>query len=244
MALTFMIKNVPKEFSPALSLSLLFFAVFLPILHAEEVPSEKIGRSCLVVEEQTLPGENVKTTIFGTSSQPGPGKKLAVYAVCSMDCSVAAAVFDSKNRNLAHGWKPQWVELKAGEEVHLPLGTSTWDWTEGQEPFEVILVFSDAKQKDALERLKPLAQALQNKNGDPHLQDLQARKLREILLQSSGLDESEAFRQGTVPSAWGGTLRGDTFHWKPMSQKVALAQNGHALQIYRYEEKKMELPKT
>ncbi len=135
---------------------------------------------------------------------------------------------------LANNWLPQLVELKAWEELSLPAPPITWSWHEGSEPFEIYVIFFK-KTFPEISELAILVTAMQNSGAGTKLLDLQTRKLRDRINRWMGGQNPNDFHAGVVPSAWGGTLRGNRFPWRKQAQKAILSNRGHALLIYRYD---------
>ena len=225
------IKHLPLLFSLCAFFQV---SVFPAPGFALEETAESYGRACLAVEEFSLKtNEKITESAFSTqTSQPGPGKRLALYTEANVDALLFAVAFNDRDRKLANNWKPQLVEMNAWEERHLPAPPVTWDWKEGSEPFEIYVVFLK-KTSEGSEELKTLVQALQNPAADPKLLNLQTQRLREMIQGWTANQDLTQFHAGAAPTAWGGTLRGAGFPWRQMAEKAVFGTNGRSFLIYR-----------
>jgi hypothetical protein len=200
-----------------------------------ETENETFGRACLLVEEarSTPEGQIPAISAFDQNSQAGPGKRLVLQADASQDCFILAVAFNRQDGRLTGGWRPQLTELAAWEETQLPGQPIVWDWSQPTGAFEFFVVFL-APNTPSLTELQQLTQALQDLEADPKLVELQAGRLREIVDESLSGQNPSQFLAGMKPSAWGGTLRGAKFPWRPMAQKAGFGRGKSGFVIYRY----------
>ena len=191
-------------------------------------PTDVHGRACLMVEEI----RSGDTTPFDGSSKPGPDKKLILFAEADADCVLVVAAFQDKDRNLANGWMPQIVEMKAWEELRLPSDSRTSPWGPDSQDFDMHVVFADAKAK-GLEPLKQLISQMQKETGGKLL-EAQGKKLREDLIGWIASGNAGIFHPGSASAAWGGTLRAGRPPWRASAQNVVFPAGRQAVLIYRY----------
>lgn len=204
-------------------------------LSLAETENETFGRACLLVEEAGSTLENQVPTVsaFDETSQSGHGKRLILQADASENCFILAVAFNRQDGGLTAGWRPQLTELAAWEETQLPGQPVVWDWSQPTDPFEFFVVFLEP-DAPSLPELGNLTQALQNLEADPKLVELQAGRLREIVNEGLSGQNPSQFLAGMKPSAWGGTLRGAKFPWRPMAQKAGFGRGKSGFVIYRY----------
>lgn len=198
-----------------------------------EAAPQVYGRACLTVQEENLErGGLPEIKVFDQTSTAGPGRKLVLYADSEAEGYVFAAAFRSEDHALARDWRPQMAELRPGEAVALPAEGAGWNWETGAGPFELMVVFL---AKDAAEGASwaTLVGAMQDPAADPKLLELQAGKLREQMLGLMGTPDPSVFHAGSAPSAWGGTLRGFSFPWRQMAEKVPLRE-GRGVLVYTH----------
>ena len=221
-----------KNHISAIAMALFFVTVPVWAQSGAEVE----GRVLLVVEEAPAAESNagVKPAIFDENSKPGPGKHLGLYADADSDSFLLVVALHPNERRLANGWRPELVSLTAAEEIFLPKSPATWDWNEGSDPFELYVVFIP-KSAAGVADLRALVTAMQNPAAEAQLLDLQTNKLREQILNRMDHQDPAAFHAAQIPQAWGGTLRGAKFAWRPMAQKVPFSDEKHGFLIYRYE---------
>lgn len=202
---------------------------------AEEAAREAYGRACLMVE-QVAPGAGGKaaeSSEFGEASEPGAGKRLALYADASRESYVLLAAFSAKERRLANDWRPQLVKVAPWQEVRLPVSPMTWSWEDGSKPFELFVIFLEAGSQ-ALDELEKMIPSMQDPGVSPRLLDLQSIRLRETLESWMEGKDPSFYHWGKVPLAWGGILRGDETPWPKAARKVAMDDSGRGIVIYHY----------
>ncbi|MDP3921204.1 MAG: hypothetical protein Q8R76_10425 [Candidatus Omnitrophota bacterium] len=229
-----LIPSIIKPFVRVLILFLLCVNLTAPGLSlAAEFESALFARTCLVVQETHAADAVPKTTLFDGQARPGPGKTLALYVDASIDAYVVAAALDS-NRELAHGWLPQMVELEPWQGARLPQEGAAWVWDETPRPFEIQVLFL-GKEEPGIGELEKLVGALRLSGDDLDLRRMQTKRLRQMLDAWMQQARPSNFDAGQTPRAWGGVLRGLKFPWKQNSQKIDLDDHGRGFFIYPVE---------
>ena len=89
---------------------------------SEDAEAQPYAKVCLSVVTDAPSAK--KEEVFKGESLPKPGTELVVHTVASEPCGLLVAAFSRENEDLAHGWRPEFVELaEQWKEVRVPKNT-------------------------------------------------------------------------------------------------------------------------
>jgi hypothetical protein len=181
-----------------------------------------LGRVTLAVA-----GEKEESAFHGGSA-PGPGKRIVVYAEASSPCVMLVAAFTTKDRKLAHGWRPAIVQLTEWREKEF----HPWTWSTAAEPFEFYVLFlnSTAHEVPDIARLISL---LDKPDIEPRLLQLQTSKLRELIDQLIA-DRAPSLGGPPEEKSVTGVFRNGTFPWRDFHRSANFSAARSGFIIYSW----------
>jgi hypothetical protein len=195
---------------------------------AETQPYAKV---CLSVVTDTPSAK--KEEVFKTESLPGPGTELVVHTVASEPCGLLVAAFSRENEDLAHGWRPEFVELaEQWKEVRVPKTDRKWLWEGTTQPFEVYVLILSPNSPN-IHEIKQLTTAMQQTDDDGVLQ-MQSGRLHALITGMCGdKDLSKHVALAKTTEVAGATRGSSDFDWRSFASRVSFSDRSPGLVIFR-----------
>jgi hypothetical protein len=185
-----------------------------------------LGRVALAVA-----GENEESAFHGGSA-PGPGKRIVVYAEASSPCVMLVAAFTTKDRKLAHGWRPAIVQLAEWSEKELPEPPVTWPWPAAPEPFEFYVLFLNSTTHE-MPDIARLVSLLDKPDIEARLLQLQTSKLRELIDQLIA-DRAPSLGGPREEKNITGIFRNGTFPWRDFHRSANFSAARPGIIVYSW----------
>ncbi|MEY2563071.1 MAG: hypothetical protein QOH88_1264 [Verrucomicrobiota bacterium] len=156
---------------------------------------------------------------FQTSVAAAKGRKIVTHIDATAKCEVVVAAFNRKDRQLAFGWPPQFVQVSEKNELAVPKTPMIWSWEKDNGPIDFyVLVFAPGSKEAA--EFRTLIGAMQNPKSEA-LAKLQTNKLHELIGRVR-IDEATAKNVVKTETAQvGGVFRVAVgFEWRDSARSV------------------------
>jgi hypothetical protein len=175
--------------------------------------SKPSGRACIGVVN-SLNGDEEALRARATA---GPHQKVVAHLDATAKCEALVAMF-ARSGQVVPGWRPQFVDVTARNEVLLPRAPVSWTWEKDTGPFEASVLFLAPGSKDGGE-IRALVNAMQGTRDEAVLR-LQGNKLRELIGRAK-VDKAAAQRAPKPDSEVAGTMRMVVgFEWRDSARAV------------------------
>jgi hypothetical protein len=199
-----------------LLVTIVFLANCSPALSQALDKSKPSGRACIGVVNSLNGDEEA----LRARAIAGPHQKMVAHLDATVKCDALVAIF-TKSGQVVPGWRPQFVDVAARNEVLLPRAPVSWTWEKDTGPIEAYVLFFAAGSKDSGE-IRALVNAMQGTRDEAVLR-LQGNKLRELIGRAN-VDKAAAQRAPKPDSEVAGTMRMVVgFEWRDSARAVNFA---------------------
>lgn len=176
--------------------------------------AQPYGRAAVTVVELGKGGESRLTS----ASAPGGDRGVAVHLDSNAPCEALVMALTRESGRPAFGWRPAVIAMPEWKEKSV--GGTDWPWSASGPACDVYVIFF-APGAPALEGVRKLVAAMQSRDLDARLLNLQINKLRELVGSALARAASEKSRISAAnPTEVAGVLRGDEFPWRDFAASV------------------------